>query len=303
MRECENIGREYLIKELFTIMKIEKIINASKKFLGTSLLVGALTVNPFLTKNIQAQSPKLSFSRDLIIKYESGLIKNIKNIPLEVRTLPRESDGRYMVTIKEDNVELHRRILLGTKLGGRISFGENVGLILGMNFDFDFGSKKENMHTRDYNERKKSLRNNPSLACESKPQSGPSTYYRIYSAFLHDRNNFFKPSIYSEIEARITKNFGLGLGYELSKEKLVVDNGWESSDELKSSKRYNLADLTIKNIYGSFKFNNQEDDVFYSLDLGLSSVIKNDLTPIGKQTEINFNDKNWFVGFRMGKKF
>ena len=276
-------------------MNIEKVVNASKKFFGTSLLVGALTVNPFLTKNTQAQSPKLSFYSDFSIKYESGLVKDIKNIPLEVRTLPKKKGGEEIVTIKEDYLELKESLPLSTKLGGKISFNDKIGLTLGMNFDFYFSSKEKNMHTRDFSENSKK--------CESPREYGPATYYCAYPAFLSNWNRTIKPSLYSEIEAKITDVLGIGVGYELSKEKLVIENGWENSDKFKKNKRYDLANLTTNNIFGSLKFHNEDEGVFYSLDLGFSRAINENLNPLGEQAKINFNDKNWFVGFRIGKSF
>ena len=101
MRKCENIDKNYLLFEIYITMKIQKL-------LGASLLAGALAFNPLSSQKVSAQYPQLNFARDFIIAYESGIVKEIKNIPSEVRTLSGREGIEDLITIPESMIILKR---------------------------------------------------------------------------------------------------------------------------------------------------------------------------------------------------
>ena len=51
---------------------LRQILNSTKRFLGTSLLIGALTVNPFLTENVQSQSLESKIATETAPEVEWG---------------------------------------------------------------------------------------------------------------------------------------------------------------------------------------------------------------------------------------
>ncbi|MBU0893922.1 MAG: hypothetical protein KKF48_01950 [Nanoarchaeota archaeon] len=289
-------------------MKLSKttIFKSTKKILKTSLLAGALII-PYLPESTQAKSPTLSFCADLTIKYESKLVDKIRNIPFEIRNVPKHKEDWYredIAPIKDDFVGWYDRIELGTKLGENVSFSDKIGLTLGLSLDFSFSTKEKGIKKRDHNVKRGNEKKVSKIFCHPTHYER-STYYDIYPAYLSNKNKIFRPSIYSEIEVKVANDVHLGLGYEISKEMIAVENGWDLNDELEKNKTYTLANLTTGKIYTSLNMSKKYPDeiIFYTLDIGVPHIIKKDLTDIGKQTEIDFNDKTWFVGFRVGKRF
>jgi len=300
-------------------MKLEKIINSTKKFLRTSLLVGALALP--LAGNLQAQEQetnkkskipikteqKLSFSGGFVFKYETSLINEIKNIPFEIRKVPGYSP------IKDDNVELNNYISLGGRLGAKIPFDDNIKLNFGMGLDACLGEEGSPSGIKKGN----------SYFVEP--------YYIIEPRFIPIKNYYLRPNLFSEIEAKITEKIKLGLGYELFGKRIMAENGWDTHrterrvinthdvgwtrytlyepvtvGEYKTNKKYNLANIMVGNLYASLKFykkpkrKDSSDMYYYAIDFGLTHIIKKNLTDMGKQMDIDFKNKAWFVGLRVG---
>lgn len=291
-------------------MKLEKIIAQGRKFIGTSLLVGAF-VNPFLINNVQAKnqeaSRRLSVSADFVTQYETRLVDNVRNIPLEIRLVSgHPDDWRSINPIEDGTINLYNRISLGGKLGRRISFSDDIALVLGGGIDFTFNDqfwkgngKRKDVKERDYY--KKSIVEKSSCPII---ESITASYYQIYPAFISDRNKVLRPSIYSEIEAQVADETSFALGCELFREKLMAEKGWDRSGKLEMDERYDLANLTAGKFYASLRVCGEpEENQYGSIDLGIISLLKKDIRGIGKQADIDFKDYGWFFGIRVGGRF
>lgn len=161
--------------------------------------------------------------------------------------------------------------------------------------------KKENF-TKNHNPEKYPALSSCYYGCSS---GGGSSDYRdhpytyVHRDFSSNKNKYFRPSVYSELEGKLTKGFGLAFGCELYQEKIVLENGWKWSEgRLEKENRYNLADLIVIKPHISLKF--YEGSGSYSIDVGSTSLRGKRLTELGKKTDIKFRKNGWFVAFRIG---
>ncbi len=280
-------------------MELEQIVNPVKRFLGISLLAGALAMNPFFARNTQAQekSDKTSkiesfFSIDLGI-YETPLINKVENIPLKIRNVPKHPADDYVndknvAPIESDNIKLaYRMSWLNPKIGCRSSFlDENIMVKLGMGLDF----YPAGIFFFDYTTKERNYVHYPGT--EKRGTGEALTYYSIHPICL-------EPNIFSEIETNIAEKIKLGLGYKLSKVNIIAENGWDRYNQLERRKKYNLSGLVYGKPYISLIYG-EKDDVQIALFFGLNNLIKKRFTNLGKQMNIDFNNKAWFVGFKIG---
>jgi len=289
-------------------MKLEKILNTGKRFLGTSLLIGSL-VSPLSARNAQSQEPNKRYFFDLGIRYETSLINEIKNMPLKIRDVPKhpgdiDVPDENIAPIEDASIKLYDRISIGTKTGinlyphNKFKIGLGFGLDLDLNAPLLLGRFK-------YDDRKDTRKRNYTTqpGTDKRGYNAALTYYQVHSTFGPNWNDCIIPSIYSEIEFRVTDKVGFALGCNIYKQTLTAENGWDRGNSLEPRKKYNLANLTIVKPCTSLRFYNEKTEQYIALELGLFNLRTNKPTDIGKEININFNDLAVFGGIRMGSKF
>jgi len=276
-----------------------------KKLIATSALTASLLLPTYVASK---DMEKNGFSAEFSAGYSTKLVDKVANIPLEIRTVPKSQDDYSWYSpdtliIKKDSIDLCNRISLGGKFGGKLAFNNTFGLVLGIGADLSFNDKIENIVKYDSSDVSDTKQTQPAASCEVEYKP-IERYFSVRPAYLTERNNSLRLSIYSELEIKLAQGFLIGLGYEIAPEKIVAENGWTGTDGLKKRERYTLANLLTEKIYASLKSSakNQNETVFYALDFGILRILKKDLTKIGKETRMTFNDREWFVGFRVGTR-
>jgi len=273
-----------------------KLENKIKKVLATSLLVGALASNVF------AQDK--DYFVDLGIKgvYENQLINKIENIPVKVRDVEYYRNFNVMPVAK-NNVKFNGDYsIVDTRIGREVNFNKNIKAKFGIGLEFILDSESSK------NEDDYKLVRKP--ACEiSEDWDREGVYYDFHPTYFFNENKYVRPNIFSEIEFEIKENnkedeewrqITLALGYKLSKEEIISENGykwkeyWSDREEYRKKKRHNIINLITGRPYISLKYNIKEGYGF--LDFGFPRIIKKDFSKLGKQMDFDFNDKDWYVG-------
>jgi hypothetical protein len=283
-------------------MKSKKLINKTKKFLGASLLAGAIATNAFA----EEKKPYFfDFGGGGV--YESQLINDIENIPVKIRTVESYYDPkRYRIApIEKDNVQFNGSYnFANARIGKEFNIKKNIKAKVGLGFDLNLFAESnrnegDNSEIRFYAAK-------PS--CES-TWSRKSVYYDIHPTYLSNKNKWIRPHIFSEIEFKVKENnqkdsycqqINLALGCQLLKEKIVAENGYKwvnysDNKDFRGEDKYDLADLIIGTPYASLRWDLSQEGGFF-LDFGLKYLIKKDLIGLGKEMDMKFNKFGWFVG-------
>ena len=303
---------------------LDKIIRSAKKFGVTSLLIGALTINPLLGATKKKEDPslaskkqtkKFSFFWDAALTYRSSILASIKGVPFKVRDIPKhpaEPSWLYVdvAPIEKDSVKLYDRIEMGTKFGGRIYLiKDKILLRAGLGIDLSIATVlSENNKRKDMEER--NYTNAPGT--NKRGYGAALTFYQVIPTFgpPYLTNAYLRPSLFSEIEAKIGKKTTLALGCTLHWQNFQIRNGWDRYDDLQTRERYDLAKLTVGGPYVSIKFYSKElayyigeklyggGKSYISIDVGITKILKKHLTEMGKSMELDFNDPAFFIAIR-----
>lgn len=295
---------------------LEKIVNSGKEIIVTSLLAGALSFSPFLSENSQAQEnqdrnkkPKTEEKayfidlKHLGFTFKKPLVTKVKGVPIEIRDVPRHPKDTYVsrrnaAPIANDSVELGNGFsIFGAKVGRRISLGEPIKAKVGIGFSGE-GIYGNDIRRRNYTN---------AVGTEERGYGAALTYYQLRSAYFHNFNRWLRPFLFSEIETTIKKSeastnitpgVSLTVGYELSNERTVAENGWDRYDHLETRKLHNLGSWLVGSPYLSLGLYGKEPplEVGIFLNTGLRHIIRKKLTTLGRETSIDFDDVGWFVG-------
>lgn len=293
-------------------MGLERILNKGKKILAYSLLVGSLA-SPLSAQNTQAQeSNKKNFFFDVSpFRYETALVNEIKNIPLEIRDIPKhpgdwEVPDENIAPIEDKAVGLYDRISIGTKTGINLYPHNDCRIGLGLVLDLDLNAPPL-IGNFKWGERKDTVKRNYTTepGTDKKGYGAALTYYKIYPTFLTNWNSFLRPSFYSEIEIKLAKKLSLALGCDIFKETIVAENGWDRGNSEEKKGKYKLANLVIGKPCASLKFytNPYQPEQYIGIDVGLFDLRSIKLTDLGKDVDFNFKEMAWFVGLRVGSNF
>jgi len=282
------------MKSLANILRPAKIL--FPLILGASLLS-----NP-------AKAQKISFLKEFnmeCIYYEEKT--KIENTPLEIRDVPKHPDDNYAYNKNVAPID-NAKIKMGTgleffslKFGGKLSlFNKNVQIKTGAGIGIEL-NLKQMIAERNYT-------NYPGTS--QRGVGAALTFYGVGKRYVVEKNGFMRPFLFSELNMKIIplnkenkyiNKMGLGAGYEIFIEKVVMINGWDRYNLLETWKRYNLCDLVIGRPYISINLFNGED-VNFKLTGGFDYILKKKETDIGKETKINYNP-GWFAGFKFNVEF
>ncbi|MBW2990281.1 hypothetical protein KY348_01100 [Candidatus Woesearchaeota archaeon] len=293
---------------------LEKIISSAKKFFIIGSLIGTLSLNPWAGDTQKKEDPfqenkertkRFSFFWDVNLGYRSSILGSVENIPLEVRDVPKHEDDWYakdrnVAPIEKNSVNLYGRVKAGTRLGGKLAFiQDKLFFKTGVGIDFTHAAalskynKRKDMQERNYT-------NFPGT--NTRGYGAALTFYQVRTSFvdLGLEDAFFRPLVFSEIEVKLEEKTGLVLGYLAYPQNFHVRNGWDRYDNLQVKDEHELAKLIIGGPYVSIKFYHKEDYSekrnYVSIDVGFTSILKKQLTEIGKNMQLNFNDGSFYIG-------
>ncbi len=256
-------------------MVIEKKLRAT--ILTTGLLAGCST---------QEDS---AWTSDFGSVARAPVIRNVSNIPLEVRNVPIHSgDIGYPGPINDKTRRNYARVALDPRIGYKIIDNEetawNVGVGFEIGWNFSNGAAERNYHD---------------------PQGGDDrgagaalTYYSIHSSFAFPWNQYVFPHAFTELTQKISENVSVGLGFDVQYEQTYIENGWDRYDNYSAWKRYGLADVVRGTPYIHFDFKEKGEKMGMGIDLGLPFFLHKNEHRIGKEADVTYNNPGWYVALR-----
>lgn len=268
--------------------------------MGVSLAVLALTA-------VGCKSPERSpsFFGDLGLVYRSQTIKRVNNMPLAVRDVPKHPDDGYasnknVAPIARDSAYIYGRLGFNPRVGlafpldGERNFEWKVGL--GAEISGNLGMFKEPDHRSDL-----TVRNYTTDPGERTRGYGAAlTYHQTYTALGEHWNTFFFPQLFTELEARLSDNIGLAVGFTFWYEQLWVENGWDRYDRYQTRNAHRIADIFAGIPYLSLRFDKEKKDSFFNaaVDIGYVMPLSIEKRGFGKEMEITENNHGFFIGLR-----
>ena len=181
-----------------------------KKIVASLGLIGLL-MNPS-----PARSEKITPFYDFKAGYEQNIVRDVSNIPIEIRNVPNhKSDywyyGNGEQILSKDNVTMYDRIPLEARAGITLNtpgFKPSVGLGISYTFEAAKPSVKEDLRTCVSKEYQGAIN-----FCEPRPEY---YYYQI-------RNDPLRIAPFLEVEKSLDEKTSLILGYRVFKDVLNAD--------------------------------------------------------------------------------
>lgn len=298
--------------------KLHKMTKTLKQIMAGIILGATCLLTP-----IKSDAQEISWYKNfsLGVDYEAPVIKKIDNIPEEIRDLPSKESYYNPEPIQDDDVETYSRLsFVKGKLGTRILLGEKANLKLGIALDWNidttiswgyYGGRKDTgtrePYTPSYSSSKALREIDPRMKCETTTDSGGGNsetidYYYVHPSFLFTQNTTLRPSLFSELEFKIGEEKSLALGCEIYTEKINARTGYKrgTTDDVKDE--CELATLTIAKPYASFR-TEVDKNTYACFDLGISKVINESYTDLGKQADFEFNSAALSAGIKISMDF
>ncbi len=211
--------------------------------------------------------------------YRHSLVSEVRNVPLEIRTLPHHfSLGTSRITDDE--------VTVGPRTGMFMRYGEKLRLV------------KDSLFLRAGVEMELS-----GMPAADNPDSGFTTvdpsYYSLYTKAGPNWNSFLIPKVFTGLETKISDTFTLGAGYKLWREDLVAERGYLTGSaygDLSREKEFNLVDMTVGSVVGSLKYRPSGKGYLF-LELGTQNILNKKDHPLGREADIDFAGNSFTVTF------
>jgi len=235
-----------------------------------------------------------------------------------MRDIPAHKDDNVspskVAPIEKDDAQLYGRLsIIDWKLGGKLTFEDKCTFSFGAGTDFTFdatphiryaklggggwfldtGGKRHDIRERNYT-------NQPGT--EERGRGAALTYFYVHPKYWVDWNTTLRPYLFSKLEIGTEKDRTLSIGYNLYRETLVLEDGWDRYASREILQKDDIADMLVGEAFISLVLSVNKPDPykdelgFLELHVGAAHIVSKSISELGEKTDIDFNQPALVVG-------